>query len=88
MSRKNILQLPMLECIRLKLRCFIKHVPGFRSGKKINMIIASTYYIINLLWLIISLIVGKNDLRAPGFSLLFPFLIFGSVDQMNKTFQD
>lgn len=58
---------------------FFNKIPGFRSGKKINKIIASTYYIITLL--IMSIFMNQIGLALfllPVF--IVPFLFLGFID--------
>ena len=69
---------------------FLKHVPGFRTGEKVNMIIASIYYICCLLFLIIGLaFLDSGDkvgcVGISGSALLFPLIIFSFVGNMNNT---
>lgn len=56
----------------MKLKNIFNYIPGFRSRTKFNMMIASVYYIPNLLVLIICIIRDTN-VRAAGFALLAPF---------------
>lgn len=68
---------------------FLKHVPGFRTGEKANMIIASIYYIGCLLFLIIGLIFLDNKdkvscVKISGSALLFPALIFSFTGNLNN----
>jgi|GEM_PF-5027751 len=85
---KQLLKSPRL--LTLMFKRFLKHVPGFRTGEKVNMIIASIYYICCLLFLIIGLVfLDSRDkgscVSISGSALLFPLVIFSFVGNMNNT---
>ncbi|WP_160692250.1 hypothetical protein [Clostridium sp. C2-6-12] len=68
---------------------FLKHVPGFRTGEKGNMIIASIYYISCLVFLIVGLIFFDSKdkvgcVKISGSAILFPAFIFSFTDNMNN----
>lgn len=68
---------------------FLKHVTGFRTGEKANMIIASIYYIGCLLFLIIGLLLLDSKdkvgcVKIAGSALLLPALIFSFTGNMNN----
>lgn len=71
------------------LKNFLKYIPGFRSGEKVNMIIASIYYMSCILFLIIGLIFAKDVDRescigVSGGALLFPIFIFSVTNNINR----
>lgn len=75
----------LINTAKRYIRAFLKHVPGFRSGEKINMIVASLYYISNLLFGIYIIIFhGGDKIGMVGSGFLFPFLIFSFTDSMNN----
>jgi len=57
----------------LVLRNILKYIPGFRSGKKIKMLIASIYYLFSLLMFI-------SGFGTGLFYLAMPFLVFSFID--------
>src|SRR5690554_877203 len=57
----------------LDLRNILKYIPGFRSGKKIKMLIASIYYLFSLLMFI-------SGFGTGLFYLAMPFLVFSFID--------
>jgi hypothetical protein len=65
-------------------KSFLKYVPGFRSGEKVNIILGSIYYIFCFLLLIAGIIFRVNTIRV-AISLIFtPFLIFAGLDSLNN----
>ncbi|SFC99989.1 hypothetical protein [Clostridium uliginosum] len=85
---RKLFKLPKLQCIILMFKHFLKHVPGFRTGEKANMIFASIYYIGSLLFLIMALLSEGGDkvkyVSTVGSALLFPSWLFSLVDNSNK----
>lgn len=86
--RKNY---ELLQLLIFRFKRFLKHVPGFRTGEKENMIIASIYYTFYLLLIFIGLIFlnGRDKYSFIGFScigLLFPAFIFILIDNINNRF--
>ncbi|WP_234118293.1 hypothetical protein [Clostridium hydrogenum] len=60
---------------------FFNYVPGFRSGEKMNMIIASIYYIFFIAIFILSLLLSSGKgAHACLSALLMPFMIFSFMD--------
>lgn len=67
------------------LKTFLKYIPGFRSGEKINMIIASIYYIADLLFAIYIIIFQDGEGLDITLAILFlPFMIFSFINYMNN----
>ena len=92
MSRiKQLLKSPRLLTPIFKR--FLKYVPGFRSGEKVNMIVASIYYICCVLFLIIGLLLLDSRRKAgcvsiSGSAILFPLEIFSIIDISNRTHEN
>lgn len=83
---KELLESQKSLSIKLTLKNFLKQIPGFRTGKKANMIIASIYYIGCLLFAIIGIIIGNSKGIYIGISALFtPYIIFTTLESMSNT---
>lgn len=68
----------------------IKYIPGFRTGEKANMIIASVYYLCCILFMIIGLqfVEDVNDtmdcISVAGGMILLPILLFSFANMLNN----
>lgn len=65
----------------LSIKPILKNVPGFRTGEKTNMIIASIYYAICLFFAIMSIIFFNAKGIYSGLDGLFlPYIIFTTIE--------
>jgi len=67
-----------MENVKLYASKFIKVVPGYRSGKKINKIIATVYYIICLLMLF-------SDVNSAIGGVVSPFIVVYGYEAYKKS---
>lgn len=69
----------------LSIKSILKNVPGFRTGEKANMIIASIYYVICLFFAIMSIIFFNAKGIYSGLSGLFvPYVIFTTLESRHN----
>lgn len=70
-----------------KIKFFLKKVPGYRSGNKINEVFASIYYLIPIILLGLNIVLDEfklKDLKIGISMFIFPFIVFAMLDGANK----
>ena len=70
-----------------KIMIIFKHIPGYRSGNKINEVFATIYYLIPIIILLLTMIFGVFEvkyLRIIVGMLIFPFIVFSMLDNLNE----
>lgn len=77
--------LPKEMPIKIIVKHFLRQIPGFRTGEKTNIIMASIYYVTFALILVIGLGFFDFHIIRIGISgLLFPYMMFAFISIINK----
>ncbi|MPQ45124.1 hypothetical protein [Clostridium tarantellae] len=70
-----------------KIKSILKHIPGYRTGNRVNEVIATIYYLFFLIFLTINITLGNlnfNLIHLCISGLAFPFIIFLIIDSLSK----